>query len=77
MEKRISYGGLKDILSPRELKNVLGGCNGDDGGVKRECIIVCKDGSDREMTLPGNSCDDFDAPCGDGINWNCGCYNVE
>jgi len=49
-KKRISLNGLKKVLSPKEMKNVLGGSGNcmtiDEGGCKYYC---CRDGGGNWM----------------------------
>ena len=72
MEKRISYGGLKDILSPRELKNILGGCNGDDDG-GGGCFKCYPNASG---CIVGDGCPDWlDSVCDYG--WMCANCNYQ
>ena len=64
--KKINFARAHQVLSEKEMKNVLGG----SGGV---CQITCISGT-RDPNVNVTSCYDHVWPCGYGNQWNCwGC----
>ena len=53
-KKTISLRGISEILSEKDLKNVVGGSYGDDV-ISSCCIITCNDGFESRI-LWGPSC---------------------
>ena len=67
MKERISYETIKNALSAKELKNLLGGTGGDEGG----------SGSDGwDCGCAGSYCENIHGGificCGEDMSW---CYN--
>ena len=64
MTKKICLETLKILLTPKEMKNVLGGTGGS-------CNVTCSNGKEPSETV--NSCYENADPCGPGVPWNCCC----
>ena len=69
MEKKISFSGLKKVLSPKEMKNVTGGSGGGS------CQVQCSDNQIHDICCSDISdcIDECWSVCGDG-GWSTNCY---